>query len=194
MLGAAGLAAGAGAAWLAANRSFVPYQTAGVLFCLLMGWSFVGCGLVAWRQRPRNRLGTVMIFAGFAWFATFLTDARDPLLFTVGTAVQSLYLAGFATGWPYPKATATRLSRAGRSRQHRRGRRPVSQRRAGTADPTPALRLPRSAGGLTSGWREGPKLSDGFRGGPRSGTTATRRQPDGVEQDAKRCRLASGPM
>ena len=96
MLGAAGLAAGAGAAWLAANRSFVPYQTAGVLFCLLMGWSFVGCGLVAWRQRPRNRLGTVMIFAGFAWFATFLADARDPLLFTVGTAVQSLYLAGFA--------------------------------------------------------------------------------------------------
>jgi signal transduction histidine kinase len=96
VLGAVGLAAGAGAAWLAAHRSFVPYQTAGVAFCLLVGWSFIGCGLVAWRQRPRNRLGPVMIFVGFAWFATFLTDARGPLLFTAGTAVQSLYLVGFA--------------------------------------------------------------------------------------------------
>jgi len=96
LLGAAGLASGAGAAWLAANRSFVPYQTATVPFCLLVGWSFIGCGLIAWRQQPRNRLGPVMIFMGFAWFATFLTDARAPLLFTGGTAVQSLYLAGLA--------------------------------------------------------------------------------------------------
>ena len=93
-LGVAGLAAGAGAAWLAANRSFVPYQTADAPFCLVVGWSFIGSGLIAWHQRPRNRLGPVMTLIGFAWFATFPTDARDPLLFPVGTAVQSLYLAG----------------------------------------------------------------------------------------------------
>ena len=91
----AGLAAGYGAAWLAGNRSAQPGQTAGVPFCLLVGWSFIGCGLIAWRQRPGNRLGPVMIFIGFAWFAAFLTDAHDALLFTVGTAVQSVYLVGF---------------------------------------------------------------------------------------------------
>src|SRR6516165_12226601 len=79
-----------------AARNFVPYQTVGVPACLLVGWSFIGCGLIARQQRPGNRLGPVMIFVGFAWFATFLTDANNPLLFTFGTAVQSVYLVGFA--------------------------------------------------------------------------------------------------
>ena len=88
--------AGAGAAWLAANRDFTPYQTAPASLGLLVGWSLIGSGVVAWRVRPDNRLGPVMVFTGFAWFATFLTDAHDPLPFTFGTAVQSFYLAGFA--------------------------------------------------------------------------------------------------
>jgi len=97
VLAVAGLAAGTGAAWLAgSHRPFVAYQTANVPFCLIVGWSFIGCGLIAWQQRPGNRLGPVMVFTGFAWFATFLTDARDPLLFTAGTAVQSVYLVGLA--------------------------------------------------------------------------------------------------
>jgi signal transduction histidine kinase len=92
----AGLAAGAGAAWLVTNRSAygVPDRP-GLPLCLLVGWSFIGCGLVAWRQRRGNRLGPVMVFIGFAWFATFLTDAHDAVLFTVGYAVQSVYLVGF---------------------------------------------------------------------------------------------------
>jgi signal transduction histidine kinase len=94
VLALAGLAAGVGAALLAANRSVEPYQTAEPVFCLLVGGSFIGSGLVARRQRPRDRLGLVMVSTGFAWFATFLTDARTPLLFTVGTAVQSVYLVG----------------------------------------------------------------------------------------------------
>jgi signal transduction histidine kinase len=92
----AALLAGAGAAWLAATRDFTPYQTAPAPLGLLVGWSLIGSGVLAWRVRPDNRLGPVMVFTGFAWFATFLTDAHDPLLFTVGTAVQSFYLAGFA--------------------------------------------------------------------------------------------------
>jgi signal transduction histidine kinase len=91
----AALAAGVGAAWLAAGREFEPYQTADWPLALLVGWSFVGSGLVAWRQRPRNRLGPAMVFTGFAWFATFLTDAHGRLPFTLGTAVQSVYLVGF---------------------------------------------------------------------------------------------------
>jgi signal transduction histidine kinase len=95
LLALAAVATGVGAAWLAAHRDFAPYQTAAWPLALLVGWSFVGSGLVAWRQRPRNRLGPVMVFTGFAWFATFLTDAHGSWLFTVGTAVQSVYLVGF---------------------------------------------------------------------------------------------------
>ena len=92
----AALLAGVGAAWLAAHRNFTPYQTAPAPLAVLVGWSLIGSGLIAWRVRPENRLGAVMVFTGFAWFATFLTDAHEALLFTLGTAVQSVYLVGFA--------------------------------------------------------------------------------------------------
>ncbi len=89
------LVAGAGAAVLAAGRDFEPYQTADPALALLVGWAFAGSGLVAWRQRPDNRLGPVMVATGFAWFATFLTDAHTSWVFTLGTAIQSVYLVGF---------------------------------------------------------------------------------------------------
>jgi len=92
----AALMAGVGAAWLAVGRVDEPYQTADAPLALLVGWTFVGSGLVAWRQRPGNRLGPVMIVTGFAWFATFLTDAHAGWAFTLGTAIQSVYLVGFA--------------------------------------------------------------------------------------------------
>jgi signal transduction histidine kinase len=92
----AAVAAGVGAAWLAAGRVDEPYQTADAPLALLVGWIFVASGLAAWQQRPRNRLGPVMIFTGFAWFATFLTDAHAGWAFTLGTALQSVYLVGFA--------------------------------------------------------------------------------------------------
>jgi signal transduction histidine kinase len=37
-----------------------------------------------------------MVFTGFAWFASFLTDAHQPGLYAVGLAVQELYLLGVA--------------------------------------------------------------------------------------------------
>ncbi len=91
----AALAAGVGAALLAAGRVDEPYQTADAPLALLVGWTFVASGLVAWRQQPGNRLGPVMIVTGFAWFATFLTDAHTGWPFTLGTAIQSVYLVGF---------------------------------------------------------------------------------------------------
>jgi signal transduction histidine kinase len=91
----AALAAGLGAAWLAAGRTDEPYQTADAPLALIVGWTFVGSGLVAWMQRPRNRLGPIMVATGFAWFATFLTDAHTPWVFTFGTLVQSVYLLVF---------------------------------------------------------------------------------------------------
>ena len=96
LVGVAALAAGFGAAWLAATRLDEPYQTADAPLALLVGWIFVASGLVAWQQWPTQPARPVMIFTGFAWFATFLTDAHTGWAFTLGTAIQSVYLVGFA--------------------------------------------------------------------------------------------------
>jgi signal transduction histidine kinase len=91
----AAVVAGGAAAWLAAHRTFEPYQTARAPLALLVGWSFIGSGLAACRVHADSPLGKVMMLTGFAWFASFLTDAHQSLLFSVGTAVQSVYLVGF---------------------------------------------------------------------------------------------------
>jgi signal transduction histidine kinase len=62
---------------------------------LLVGWAYIASGVTARRQRPDNRLGSVMVFIGFAWFATFLADASSSVVFTVGKALESVYLLGF---------------------------------------------------------------------------------------------------
>jgi hypothetical protein len=90
------LAAGVGAAVLVLGSDREPTPTwASAGLALLVGWAYIGSGLVAWRQRREHRLGPVMVFIGFAWFATFLADAEDPLPFTLGTALEDIYLLGF---------------------------------------------------------------------------------------------------
>jgi signal transduction histidine kinase len=95
LIAVAALAAGGGAAWLAAVSERQSSPAVAAALALAVGWSYVASGLVGWRQRPDNRLGPVMVAIGFAWFATFLADARDPLPFTIGTAVEVLYLVAF---------------------------------------------------------------------------------------------------
>ena len=79
------LVAGVGAALLVleSERERTPVAVSAAV-ALLVGWAYIGSGLIARRQRPENRLGTVMVFIGFAWFATFLADAGSSLVFTVG--------------------------------------------------------------------------------------------------------------
>jgi signal transduction histidine kinase len=79
---------------LGSDREPSPAAASAVL-ALVVGWAYIGSGLIARRQRPENRLGTVMVFIGFAWFATFLADADASLVFTLGTALESIYLLGF---------------------------------------------------------------------------------------------------
>ena len=90
------LGAGVGAALLVlgSQRERSPVAASGAL-ALVVGWAYIGSGLIARRQRPENRLGTVMVFIGFAWFATFLADADSSFVFTVGKALESVYLLGF---------------------------------------------------------------------------------------------------
>ena len=48
------------------------------IFGPAVGWSFVGTGLYAWRRRPENRTGALMVLLGFAWFLFTLDAANSP--------------------------------------------------------------------------------------------------------------------
>jgi signal transduction histidine kinase len=62
---------------------------------LVVGWSFIGVGLFAWRRRPDNRVGMLMAGTGFAWLAAGAGLSDLPLVFTIGRVLGSLYLAIF---------------------------------------------------------------------------------------------------
>ena len=95
LIALAAVAAGIGAAWIELTSTIVGDNAPTAAIALLVGWSYVACGLLAWRHRPANPLGPVMLCIGFAWFATFLGAWRSALPFTVGFVFQNLYLVGF---------------------------------------------------------------------------------------------------
>jgi signal transduction histidine kinase len=95
IVGVAGLLAGIGAAWVAADAGSDRPQIPSVDLVLLVGWSFVGSGLLSWRARPSNRIGPIMIGTGFLWFVSVLQDAHTAVPFTIGYTLQVGYLAGF---------------------------------------------------------------------------------------------------
>jgi len=95
LLISAAIAAGIGATYLAAhagaNRPTEPgpYETA------LVGAALIGCGLASWRARPDNRLGPVMVVTGFVWFAGLLSEATSAPLYTIGVAIEYVFICGF---------------------------------------------------------------------------------------------------
>jgi signal transduction histidine kinase len=94
-LGVGGIVAGIAAVWVGSfghNHSLL-IPTAPIQ--LVVGWSFIGSGLASWRARPDNRLGPVMVATGFAVFVSLLTEAPEPLVFTLGELFGTTYLAGF---------------------------------------------------------------------------------------------------
>ena len=97
-LAAAGLLAGVAVAWIVSLAGPIRVTVPSVPFALpvtvLIGWSLIGSGLLAWRSQSGSRLGAVLIFTGFAWFASTLPDAHNPVLFTVGVAVYAFFYAG----------------------------------------------------------------------------------------------------
>jgi signal transduction histidine kinase len=63
---------------------------------LLVGWSFIGGGLIAWSRRadrPERRIGALMVGIGFAWFAAGLTRIEVSLVASVGSALSGLWTA-----------------------------------------------------------------------------------------------------
>jgi signal transduction histidine kinase len=90
----AALAAGIGAAALMADAPHDPAGGAQIAVALLVGWSFVASGLVAWERRPENPTGKVMVATGLAWFAQELSWAQPAWAWTLGQLLEPAYLLG----------------------------------------------------------------------------------------------------
>jgi signal transduction histidine kinase len=50
---------------------------------VVAAWSFLVAGIIAWRRRPDNRLGPLMIAAAFALLCRQLRYSHDPAVFTI---------------------------------------------------------------------------------------------------------------
>jgi signal transduction histidine kinase len=70
LVGLAGVALGLTAEWVGFGwgdpRRWIPD--------LAVGWSLIGCGLVAARRRPESRTGLLMAATGFTWFVGNFSD------------------------------------------------------------------------------------------------------------------------
>jgi signal transduction histidine kinase len=84
-----------------------------LLLVVGVSWSFVGAGLVAWRRRPGNRTGALMVAVGLAFSLNGLILLRSPLGFTLyflaGTLPEAT-LGHLLAVFPDGRAT-TRLQR-----------------------------------------------------------------------------------
>ncbi|HEX5858964.1 MAG TPA: sensor histidine kinase [Microbacterium sp.] len=65
------------------------------VFGPVVGCSFVGTGLYAWRRRPESRTGMLMVLVGFAWFLGPLLAVDDPLVFTIAILLSGLWGPAF---------------------------------------------------------------------------------------------------
>jgi signal transduction histidine kinase len=64
LVGLAGVALGLTAEWVGVGwadpRHWIPD--------LAVGWTLIGCGLIAWSRRPESRAGALLAATGFTWF------------------------------------------------------------------------------------------------------------------------------
>jgi signal transduction histidine kinase len=65
---------------------------------VLVTWSFVASGFVAWDRRPENRVGALLLFLGLWWTAGHLMQpptTSSPLVYTVGEVWRLAWTFGF---------------------------------------------------------------------------------------------------
>ena len=75
---------------------------------VVAAWSFLVAGLVAWRRRPGNRLGTLMVVTCFALLSRQFRYSGDPLAFTVFFALGEVawaLVAHVALAYPTGRVT-----------------------------------------------------------------------------------------
>jgi signal transduction histidine kinase len=91
----AALVAGGAVIALVLTSDHVDAKPVSAVLQPLVGWSFVGTGLYAWRRRPESRTGALMVAMGFAWFLAALDVADSPLVYTIGLVTGGLFGALF---------------------------------------------------------------------------------------------------
>ena len=87
------LSAGALALVLASDHEEDPIFRATAY--LLMAWSFIGAGIVAWMRRPDNAFGQLMTAVGMTVFLGALGAANDSIPFTLGYVFGGIFIAVF---------------------------------------------------------------------------------------------------
>jgi signal transduction histidine kinase len=63
---------------------------------LVIGLSWCLTGLEEWRRRPARRIGPLMVFFGFAWFASLWVYSSVSALYTTGQILRPLFIAVLA--------------------------------------------------------------------------------------------------
>jgi signal transduction histidine kinase len=111
---AAALLAGAAVAALELRSGHQDARAVWAVFAPAVGWSFVGTGLYAWRRRPENRTGALMVGLGFAWYLFALDAADAPALYTLALVAGGAWGGVFLhLGLSFPAGRLeTRLDRA----------------------------------------------------------------------------------
>jgi signal transduction histidine kinase len=95
-LAAMGFAAGVGNLALNLTSDVEPPFVFTPYLGLLVGWSFIAGGLIAWSRRAdttERRIGVLMVATGFAWFTAGLTRLEWWILPTLGSALSGLWTA-----------------------------------------------------------------------------------------------------
>jgi PAS domain S-box-containing protein len=62
---------------------------------LVIVWSFIGTGLLAWARRPNNRFGPLMASVGFAFMLGALSESNNEYVFAAGEILGGLGIALF---------------------------------------------------------------------------------------------------
>jgi signal transduction histidine kinase len=95
VIGLAALGAGAGVVALQLASDHRDPRAVWAVFGPVVGLSFVGTGLYAWRRRPDSRTGALMVLLGFAWFLYMAEASNAPLVHLVGAVCGGVWGAVF---------------------------------------------------------------------------------------------------
>jgi PAS domain S-box-containing protein len=90
------LLAAAGAITAVLTSDHVTGEAPTIALAVPTGLAFIASGLVARARRPANGTGVLLILVGFAWYLAALPSAEQPLLFTVGMALNGLFIGFLA--------------------------------------------------------------------------------------------------
>jgi PAS domain-containing protein len=90
------LLAAAGAITAVLTSDHVTGEAPTIALAVPTGLAFIASGLVARARRPGNGTGVLLILVGFAWYLAALPSAEQPLLFTIGMALNGLFIGFLA--------------------------------------------------------------------------------------------------